>query len=644
MSTIFCTSLRLQAPHSVRPPCSQLHHLGVSSMSSRFIYGLLVWLVVCHCSPCATYYVDSAKGDDNNDGTTVTSPWKSLAKVNSFKFSPGDAIMLRRGSLWREQLNFPSSGSSKAQITIDAYGEGKLPIISGADLLSGSSWSQASSSGSSIWQAPVPVQPNVVIFDGTKGHKQSSLAALTTELDWFWESKTLYIFSSGPPASAYFKPGVEFGARLSGVNLTGISYITLKNVSVTGANAIPYGEGAGIWAITVHLDGPTPGNLNVSDVTVTNGAGDGIHIENADHCTVDSVLVHDNDGAGIELYHSNGKFPITSGNITNNQIHHNGFNGIFVVGCPRAERCRSVVYPDGLIVTGVSITGNTIHDNGAGIYLHETNHSLVAGNTAYANTNTSRKGEGYCVGISGSSSNIIEKNDCYRARLSGIELSIDTGTPPFGSSDNILRYNSVHDDGTHGIFTNYIPSQDNKILYNLIYNHPQGSCIMANYIGHEIYNNTCYNSKIGIHLYVSSTTKKTGNISIKNNLILRSTQYHVLIEKEVEGPFDFSNNLYFPDINSSFNWKGATMDLSEWQSTASLDRNSIVADPQLSSSAPSLPRDFAPSPRSVAVGRGVNLGDDEKMALAPPLNWPAQVKLVPQETGRWDIGAIRHFP
>jgi parallel beta-helix repeat protein len=613
-------------------------------MSSRFIYGLLVSLVFCQCSPCATYYVDSAKGDDNNDGTTVTSPWKSLAKVNSFKFSPGDAVMLRRGSLWREQLNFPSSGSSKAQITIDAYGEGQLPIISGADLISGSSWSQASSSGSSIWQASVPVQPNVVIFDGTKGHHQPSLAALTTELDWFWESKTLYIFSSGPPASAYSKTGIEFGARLSGVNLTGISYVTLRNVSVTGANAIPYGEGAGIWAITVHLEGPTPGNLNISDVAVANGAGDGIHIENADHCTVDSALVHDNDGAGIELHYSNGKFPITSGNITNNQIHHNGFNGIFVVGCPRAERCRSVVYPDGLIVTGVNITGNTIHDNGAGIYLHETNHSLVAGNTAYANTNTSRKGEGYCVGISGSSSNIIEKNDCYRARLSGIELSIDTGKPPFGSSDNIIRYNSVHDDGTHGIFTNYIPSQDNKILYNLIYNHPQGSCIMANYIGHEIYNNTCYNSKIGIHLYVSSTTKKTGNISIKNNLILRSSQYHVLIEKDVDGPFDFSNNLYFPDTNSSFNWKGATMNLSEWQSTASLDRNSIVADPQLSSSAPNLPRDFVPSPRSLVIGRGVNLGDGDKMALAPPLNWPAQVRLVPQETGRWDIGAIRHFP
>src|SRR5262249_13761439 len=140
-----------------------------------------------------------------------------------------------------------------------------------------------------------------------------------------------------------------------------------------------------------------------------------------------------------ELHRSNAKFPITSGDITNNQVQHNAYNDIFVVGCPRAERCRSVVHPDGLLVTGVKITGNTIHDNGAGIYLHETNDSLVANNVAYSNTNTSRKGEGYCVGVSGSSSNIIEKNHCYKARLAGIELSIDTGKPAFGSSNNVIR-------------------------------------------------------------------------------------------------------------------------------------------------------------------------------------------------------------
>jgi parallel beta-helix repeat protein len=609
-----------------------------------FLGAFLVLTPASLWSGPTTYYVDSTRGDDHNAGTSANSPWRTLAKVSASRFSPGDAVLLRRGSVWHEQLNFPSSGAAEALITIDAYGVGELPVISGADPVNASSWISSTGSGANVWQAAVAPQPNVVLFDGAKGHKKSSVTDLSSPLDWFWLSGTLYVFSQDNPSNSYAHPGIETGARPSGLNLTGSSYISVTNVEIRGANAIPYGEGAGIWAITVHLEGPTPSNLNISKVTVVNGAGDGIHIENADHCVIDSALVRDNDGAGIELYHSNGKFPIASATITNNQVHHNGFNGIFVVGCPRAERCRSVVYPDGLTVTGVKILGNTLHDNGAGIYLHETNDSLIANNTAYSNNNTSRRGEGYCVGLSGSSSNIVEKNNCYQARLSGIELSIDTGKPPFGSSNNIIRYNSVHDDGTHGIFTNYIPSQGNKILYNLIYNHPQGSCIMANYVGHEILNNTCYNSRIGIHLYISSTTQQTGNISIRNNLILRSSQYHVLVEKGVEGPFEVSNNLYSPDGEGRFNWKGSPLKFGEWRTLTGLDGNSLLADPQLASLTPNTPRDFTPSTNSQAVGHGTDLGDDKRMALSPLLHWPEVVTLLPQEPGRWDIGAFRHSP
>ena len=605
---------------------------------------LIVFFFLC-CAACpfgrsATYYVDSQEGNDSNDGTSAASAWRSLAKINSGKFSPGDSILLRRGSVWREVMNFPSSGSDNGAITIDAYGTGDLPIISGADLVASDAWTAANASTPNIFQAQITVQPNVVVFDGARGTKKSQLSELTSPRDWYWGSSTLYVFSPGSPAATYSHPGIESGARPSGINLTGRSHITVKNIVVSGANAVPYSEGAGIWAVTNHLDGPTPANLEISHVTVSNGAGDGIHIENAEHTLIDSSAVHDNDGAGIELYHSNGKFPITSGTITNNDVHHNSYNGIFIIGCPRAERCRSVVYPEGLMVTGLKILGNRVHDNGAGIYIHQTNNTLVSGNVAYANTNTSRRGEGYCVGISGSSNNVIEKNECYQSRLSGIELSIDIGKPPFGSSENVIRYNVVHDDGAHGIFTNYVPSQHNKIVYNLIYNHPKGSCIMANYVGHEIYNNTCYNNRVGIYLYVSSTTRQTGNISVKNNLFARDSVAHVVVEKGVDGPFDFSNNLYDADGGSAFNWKGSNITFSQWRTTTSLDKDSLIADPQFSASSPSDPADFVLSPNSPALGHGADLGSDNHLALSPSV-WPNQVMLVPQPAGRWDIGALR---
>ena len=576
-------------------------------MMSKLLMLSILFFASCPGLQGVTYYVDATGGNDSNTGLSAASPWKTLAKLNSSKFAPGDIILLRRGSVWREQLNFPSSGSSGSPIVIDAYGTGEPPLISGADLVPAGTWSACQSCGANIWEAQVKTKPNVVIFDREKGSRKSASTELSSPRDWFWDSGMLYVFAKDEPSREFQHPGIESGARPTGLNLTGIANVTVKNISISGANAVPYGEGAGIFAITVHLGGPTPESLVISHVIVSNGAGDGIHIENANQCSVDSVLVHDNDGAGIELYHSNGKFPITSGSITNSEVHHNGFNGIFLVGCPRGERCRSVVYPDGLTLTNIQITGNKLHDNGAGIYLHETNDSLISGNVAYSNTNTTRKGEGYCVGLSGSSGNVVEKNDCYKARLAGIELSIDTGRPPFGSSENIIRYNLIHDDGTHGIFTNYDPSQHNQILHNLIYNHPQGACIMANYIRHEIANNTCFNSRIGIHLYVSSTTRKTGTITLKNNIIVNSSLHHILIEKGVDGPFDFSNNDYYPDGSAAFNWKGSPSNFSGWRAISGQDAGSIMGDPAFKASVPAQPPDFVLRPGSPALGKGANI-------------------------------------
>lgn len=78
-----------------------------------------------------TYYVDSRTGKDSNDGTSASHPWKTLDKVNSSRFEPGDRILFRAGSRWEGGLTFSSSGKAGSPIVVDRYGRGSLPRIDG---------------------------------------------------------------------------------------------------------------------------------------------------------------------------------------------------------------------------------------------------------------------------------------------------------------------------------------------------------------------------------------------------------------------------------------------------------------------------------------------------------------------------------
>lgn len=585
----------------------------------------------------ATYYVDAKNGNDGSNGTSPSSAWKSVAKVSGFQFQPGDSILFKRGEIWREQLSFPSSGAPGKPIVVDAYGDGTLPIISGADVIPPSAWN--SSPTPSVWQANVTTEPNVVIFDGVKGSKQTALENLQQPTDWFWTAGTLYVNAQANPGQAFAKSGVEAGARLSAINLSGKSDVTVRNLEVTGANAAPYAGGSNIWAIAAARKGPPPGNLEISHCVVVNSAGDGIHLEGASGSKVDSNLVANNENVGIQIYRSLADFPVSDVTVSNNEVHHNKFIGINMAGCPAATSCRTVKNDQQIGVTKVRITGNRSYNNGAGIYLHQTTDSLVSGNVSYANLDTSRKGEGYCVGLSGSSSNIVEKNECYQAAHAGIELSIDISKPAVGSSNNIIRYNVVHDNGSNGLMTDYHPSENNKFLYNIVYNHPNGSCIFANNTGHMFFNNTCYNNRFGIYLYVSKTTPVTGNISIKNNIIAGSARQHIVIEAGVQGPVELANNEYFPDDAQRFNLRTSLSDLAGWKAKTGQDASSFGADPRFVASAPSGPNDFRLRDGSPAIGKGAQTEFTE--ALAADLKWPQIVRVVKQQQ-RWDLGAIQH--
>ncbi len=93
-----------------------------------FFSTLLVWFAVClvllpEPVTAQTYFVDAVRGNDSFPGTSPESPWKSLRRVSTFRFLPGDQILLRRGQIWHEQLSLMSSGTKEQPIVVADFGD-----------------------------------------------------------------------------------------------------------------------------------------------------------------------------------------------------------------------------------------------------------------------------------------------------------------------------------------------------------------------------------------------------------------------------------------------------------------------------------------------------------------------------------------
>src|SRR5436190_3997674 len=75
------------------------------------------------------YYISSA-GDDANDAGGVDKPWATLSKVTAV-VRAGDTVRLRCGDVFYGTFKPPVSGTAAAPITLEPYGDGAKPVITG---------------------------------------------------------------------------------------------------------------------------------------------------------------------------------------------------------------------------------------------------------------------------------------------------------------------------------------------------------------------------------------------------------------------------------------------------------------------------------------------------------------------------------
>jgi uncharacterized repeat protein (TIGR02059 family) len=139
----------------------------ISQKNAPLKNALIIAFLIFSTIASATDYYISSSGNDSNNGLSASTPWKTIAKVNS-SFStlkPGDRILFNRGDTFYGSITVTKSGSVGNPITIGAYGTGANPIITGFTTVN--AWTDL---GSNIWESTSAVSTlstcNMVVING----------------------------------------------------------------------------------------------------------------------------------------------------------------------------------------------------------------------------------------------------------------------------------------------------------------------------------------------------------------------------------------------------------------------------------------------------------------------------------------------
>ncbi|UOQ65235.1 T9SS type A sorting domain-containing protein [Hymenobacter volaticus] len=94
---------------------------------------LFVFLMVLSFSSYSSTYYISSRGDDLSSGTSATTAWRTINKVNNTRLFPGDIVLFEAGNVFIGGLELGSTtqGTTAHPIVFSSYGIGRAIINSG---------------------------------------------------------------------------------------------------------------------------------------------------------------------------------------------------------------------------------------------------------------------------------------------------------------------------------------------------------------------------------------------------------------------------------------------------------------------------------------------------------------------------------
>jgi parallel beta-helix repeat protein len=420
------------------------------------------------------------------------------------------------------------------------------------------------SAAANTWQAACTTEPGIVFFDGTKGIKETSVANLSADTEWFWASNVLSVYSTSDPDTAYTSPGIEAGTRDNAINISAKNYITVDGFKLLGTNAH-------IVPIAGSITGVTIKNCEMCYNAGT--AQDGIiwWLTGGGANTVDSCVIHHIAGDGItwfDTYSGSG----TESYLKNSTIYETTkFGGYLKANYLIIE--NNLVYNCG--VTGTAGWGIGIQceaaDSGTGL------HCIVRYNRIYGTRGDDTDGTGIQL------DHWTAYNQVYGNVISGCD------------GQGIIVYNS----------------HDNVIYNNSSYGNVQRA--------------TFSNARTEIGLSANAGSLNYNNI-VKNNVAQATTAntYAIYVDASSYSQTgqSISNNCWYATATNWYFWNASGgNNLATWNAFTGVGTD-LNSDPLFTNAAGG---DFTLQAGSPCIEKGVNLGSTYLEMLLSLSTWPGSV-------------------
>lgn len=565
----------------------------LSRLRSLLVASAAIWATAASAT---IYYVSSSSGVDTNNGTSQSTPWRTIDRVNQTGVAPGDQVLFQRGGVYRGEIIWGNSGSASAPVVYGAYGTGADPVISGAKLVTG--WAVHSGN---IYKAYVGMQVDYVYVGGVR----MTLARTPNAGTWYRNSNAqgLSLTSTNITQAS----GTFTGSRCI-VRSTASSVDTLRVTNQVGST-LTFGSGPVNWYMNQEdwgfflenklnlLDAANewfyekssgylylwaPGNANPGSLTVEasvyvsgvncypgrhyatiqnldfkNQRYAGIYNQDADHVTVTGCTMED-------LYHgirSYGNYDTYSNNtfrrtyatacllIDNNTTFENNTLTDIALNIGMGETGWGYF---GIRSSGQNnvIRGNRFNNIGYSPIIVDANH-LVEKNIMYNFSVVLNDGGGIAFD---NTNGLIVQDNVIRDAVGGIDgnsTSFINSQPMgvgiyFGNTSNVnctVQRNTISNVSQYGINVDHCMNAANhKIKYNTIFNAGIGICVSD-------YSNATGPYAVSPYFVASFNDEYTGNVVYgltKDQLCLKFFNCH-------GNPYvdfgTFTNNVYYNPYN-----------------------------------------------------------------------------------------------